>query len=294
MDFERYNKVLLTAYLLISTFFGSVFATEIGGFVNIKKAFENGEVDIEMTSLGCYNSACLTLFISNKTEKTLLLEIDAGQMLEPFDPSFKTLLIKNRQKLALPVGVSKELVLDVYSANMKKRVPENNQQFTFTDSTPNLWYQVVNYLAINDFDGELAQKAVWSVTNNFPMNAVCSTNKKETARLRLYLKSILPFDDQGMNLYFQTDSLGIPTNELASIRLEVPYSLRNNTMVSFYITNERGELVKKLKQGVPRNPGSYTYEVEFPVIGWRPGNYFVVMRSPEQLLLKKPFNLESF
>lgn len=290
----RCNKVLLTSLLVLISFFNAIASDFNGGFINVKKAFNQGLVDVEMISLGCYNGDCLTMFLTNKTEKTLLLEIDAGQMLEPFDPTFQPFLIKNRQKLALPAGVSKELVIAVFGGNMKKQVPGNEQYFAFADSTPNLWYQVTNYLAINDFEEALAQKAVWSVTNQFPMNAVCSTNKKETARIRLYLKSILPYEDQGMNLFFKTDSLGIPSNELASIRLEVPYSVRNNTMVSFYITNKRGEMVKKLKQGIPRNPGSYTYEVEFPVSGWRPGEYFIIMRSPEQLLLKKPFTIESF
>jgi hypothetical protein len=288
------NKVLLTSLFVFIGFCHAAFAVTNGGFVNVKKAFDKGLVDVEMVSLGCYNSDCLTMFITNKTDKTLLLEIDAGQMLDPFDPSFQPYLIKNRQKLALPAGVSKELIIAVFCANMKKQVPDSEQYFAFADSTPNPWYQLTNYLAINDFEVELAQKAVWSVTNQFPMNAVCSANKKETNRIRLYLQSILPYEDQGMNLFFKTDSLGIPTNELASIRLEVPYSVRNNTMVSFYITNQRGEMVKKLKQGIPRNPGSYTYEVEFPVIGWRPGEYFVVVRSPEQLLLKKAFKIESF
>lgn len=294
MVIGRCNKVLLTSLLVLISFFNATASDFNGGFINVKKAFDQGLVDVEMMSLGCYNSDCLTMFLTNKTEKTLLLEIDAGQMLEPFDPTFQPFLIKNRQKLALPAGVSKELVIAVFGGNMKKQVPGNEQYFAFADSTPDLWYQVTNYLAINDFEEALAQKAVWSVTNQFPMNAVCSTNKKETARIRLYLKSILPYEDQGMNLFFKTDSLGIPSNELASIRLELPYSVRNNTMVSFYITNKHGEMVKKLKQGIPRNPGSYTYEVEFPVSGWRPGEYFIIMRSPEQLLLKKPFTIESF
>jgi hypothetical protein len=289
-----FNRVLLTIVLVVAVNVLSTASSSFGGFISLKKAFEQDLISLEMIGLGCYNDACLEINIENKTDKTLLLEIDAGTLLEPFDPLYQPFLIKDKQKMALPAGIAKRIKLAVYCANINKAPPAENEMFAFADSTPTLWYQVVNYLAMNDFEKELAQKAVWSVTSKFPMNAVCSANKQETAKIRLYLQSILPFEDQGVNLFFKNDSMGIPTKELEFMRLELPYSLRNNTMVSFYITDSHGQMVKKLKQGIPRNPGSYTYEVEFSVVGWRPGDYFIIMRSPEQLLLKKPFKLEVY
>lgn len=282
----------ITVLMLLQT--SGLFAFSSGGFMSLKKAFDQGKIALTLTSLGCYNDACLSMFIVNKTNETLLLEIDAGLLIEPFNPEYQSYLIKERQKIALPTGVEKTLKLDVFSASIKKKVAGIDEYYALTDSTPTLWYQVVNYLAINDYEPLLGQRAVWAVTNQFPVNAVCSANKKETARLRTYLQTIIPVEDTWVNLFFTVDSMGIPTKSLEKIRLDMPYSVRNNTMVSFYIANERGEIIKKLKQNVPRNPGSYQYEVEFSIVNWPVGTYYLMVRSPEQMLLKKPFSLNTF
>lgn len=269
-------------------------ANELGGFINIKKAYEQQLIDLEMTSLGCYNGNCLQLVITNKTDKTLLIELDAGQLLEPFDPKFQSFLMKNRQKIALPEGVSKELNIEVFSANMKKQTPTIGAFFAFPDSTPTFWHQVCNYLTINDYEKKIAQKAVWFITNDFPYSAVCSENKKETAKIRLYLQSLKPNENAAVNIYYKTDSMGVPVKVFDMMTFDLPYHIRNNTMLSAYVSNDRGQPVKRLKQGIPRNPGSYTYEAKFSIAGWPPGDYFIVLRTQDQLLLKKSVKLSYF
>lgn len=282
-------------YVLVLFFYTFVIeANATGGFINIKQAFEEGKIDVEIASLGCYNDECARIFITNKVAQTLLIEIDAGQLLDPFEPDFQPFLIKEKHRMAIPEGVEKELLVEVFCANMKKSVPKNELQFTFADSTPSKWYQLTNYLAMNDISSDLGQKAVWCLTNRFPLAAVCNKDKAETARLRKYMLTLINGEAPWMDLFFKTDSAGMPTNELEAIRLEVDYAVRNNTMMSFYITNERGQLVKQLAQRIPRNPGKYTYEVEFSVEGWPFGTYHLIMRSPEQLLKKQPFTLKRF
>lgn len=291
---KEWNKLHKKLTLLFIGISWSTLINANGGFSSFYQAQQNQLIDLACQAMPGQNTNYIVLTFNNNTSETLLLELEAGTLLDPFSPSHTSLLSREKHRVALPAEVSKTLKVAVYSTSLKK-MPADTFRYAIAKEAPEKWYQAANYLAMNEYDSTLAQKAIWAITANFPFSAVCSEQKDQTQRLRTYLTTLLDeTEEPWVALFFQTDSTGRPVRQFQSLRISTPYQVRNNTMLSFYILNQSGQLIQKLQQGIPRNPGNYTYEVELRIAHWPPGIYQLVIRSPEQMLLRKQFVLEVF
>lgn len=165
--------------------------------------------------------------------------------------------------LEVKVPANKEATVAMYAmcAEANDKAPNNNVRFGVGGMCSKELQQLVNFIAKNNFQNEVAQQAIWCITDHNSPYAIYSSDtllRHQVVKFVCDLRGIPYINDylkhEASRLFRKVDGV-------------FEYSIQRSATVDLIIYNEAGQVVKDLVANDLQQPGEhkYTYQLYLPI-----------------------------
>lgn len=279
--------------IIISIFFFSVINVKAQDtipkkekFISIKDYVNANKLSAKIKGLGGFSENCIVFELTNKSNDTLFVLIEAGRRLVSEDSSIQDILLVKKNKIILPPLKSININGFGFCCQASNSSPYIDSKFDLGFVVPEDWLIIINLFNKYDFGSNTMQQAIWVLSDNHAIASVTSTDTVQQELLRKTLSQIKGIKSPWYNVSYLKDSVGVISNNYSKIWGNFKYSSNQNAMITINVRHESGKLMKILENSILKGPGEYDFYFDFSIKDWPKGLYFINVYTDQSKLIK--------
>jgi len=286
------KNTLVTLFLFLFIPF-QLFSTEKNKIepIPVAEAIKKGLVEVEILSKGSHKGDCMTMTLQSRANDSLFLAIESGRRLASIDTNMQDILIVAPEEFLLTFGSKKRLSIYGFCCQANMSSPFDSAVFAMGPMGDSNLVAVAAFLNEHDYPLDIAQEAVWAISDNHPVSAVYEEDVQGLEELKNFLSELKGEELQWYSAEYQDDDNVLFTNRVEYITGELEIWVPHNCYVDIQVEDAQGKVMEVFEQMVAYHPGRYFYEFKFPVIGWTEGKYYLVVRTDGNVLYRKLFEI---
>jgi hypothetical protein len=150
--------------------------------IKLKEALKKKIVAIKGIGKGGARGKCLELQLTNNSSQPVQIEVDPAMIFSPSDTNYQDLVAAGSESIALEPKESGCLELETFCGKSYARCPVSGLDYSFYRQGDEAMINTMNFMRDNNMLDALGQKAVWSFTNNHPLNSIYDVGQQDRSR----------------------------------------------------------------------------------------------------------------
>jgi hypothetical protein len=268
--------------------------------VSLTEAVRQDLVSISGVASGNpFNEKGLALRIENKSKKTINITIDPALIFTPADSvNYQSLLVAGDITVSVVAAGSQNIVLQSYCGNSEAFVPGKDLKYRLKGQADSTVIKTLAYIKKHNIQVEIAQKAVWVLTNQKPLNTIYAPSDDLTSRnLTQYMAVLLK---KGAPAYFKYFELNrephqpgsavepiVPAKPLRIYAL-LKWELKTASALTLAVYDDKGTLQQTLFDNQSFKAGGYELNTKFESAELPSGNYYIRLSAAAGILKEIP------
>lgn len=253
--------------------------------IPLERAVNDALVSITAISTGGHSGECLSLTLTNRSDRPIRTSIPPGWLMQNTDPAAQDLMIVDRQPVELAGNSSRTVTCRAFCVESTDGSPEQGIGLRSVGLAQPTWVKLAEHLVKNQVAESDAQTAVWAVANGHDIAGIdpnATGLRKFVAELTgrpipWYAKTYAPTTEEGR----------VFSDATTAVHGEIDFYLNTNGVVTVLVHNAQGRLVHTIGKDRHLGPGQYGMEVDLTVLGWAKGTYTIQFFVDGSQLLKK-------
>jgi hypothetical protein len=262
--------------------------------VELIQAIQDKKISVSVISTGGYSGKCIQLNIKNLTNLPYTLSIAAGTIFIPEDEGEQTILVPQKNIIALQPSETKLTLVGGYCTELKDRCPQTSSTFTISKNSNQSLADLIQFMApLKNMDESLIQQSIWCITDGESPSNLSSVNTLNQNALRNYI-----FKKTGQaETWYSTKR----TPEISADRNIVNAAVEINGKVDIkaikpmeligVVKNEAGVVVWNYPHKTSLPAGDIVFDFNLKVNGWKEGNYYMIYSCEGVELVNQKFTI---
>ncbi len=260
--------------------------------LRIQECLDSNFIVTDVKSLGGHQEECVVLSIKNIADKDLNVVLEPGRRLVSSDSTFQDILIVKKRVVLVNKGEKENIKGYGFCCQSSNASPCVDAVFGIGQMASDSLVKLSKIINQNDFPSSAVQHAIWVISDGHSLSSVYDANKKSLRILQETLAEIMDVEIPWYSLTYVQDTAQVFSDRPKTIYGDFEYYIKNNSVITINIRNQRGEVVKTLIKQKPENRGLYTYSLSLNVVNWPKGIYEIYVYTDfGQTILKKEFEL---
>lgn len=281
-------------YIIILAFFAILITsyTYMSLPVELIQAIQDKKISVVVASTGSYTGKCIELKIKNLTNAPYALTVEAGTIFIPEDEGEQTILVPQKNVIALQSLETKSVTIVGYCTELKDRCPQTSSMFTIAKNSSQALADLILFMApLKSLDESLIQQSIWCITDDESPANVMGDDAVTTKALRAFLFKRIGQADT----WYSTKRTPVitPDHNILNTALEVTGKIdikATKTMELIgVVKNEAGEIVWKYPYRTSLPAGDIVFDFNLKVKNWKAGNYFIIYTCEGVELVNQKF-----
>jgi hypothetical protein len=261
----------------------STTANFLSAQINFFDAIAEGDITVNVKSLGGASGQCLSLTFEKTTKKPIKLLIPAGCIFEAKDSTSQDIITVENTIFTL-TQPKQFLKINGYCAEARHNSPTKDEQFASGKKSAGALLKLAEYLQEKKLHRhESVQLAIWAVTDSFDVAAI--THPGILAFTCQLLGTTLPAYRAKYEVRPNTPTqTRTPMVEPAPFAYEGSFEHQSNIAckVSIYMVNKHGEKVRTMFEQRDHLPGWAKYSFYFKTTKLSKGEYEIIFAVDEK------------
>ena len=262
--------------------------------VELIQAIQDKKISVVVASTGGYSGKCIELEIKNLTNVPISLTIAAGTIFIPQDEGEQTILVPQKNVLALQAAETRSATVGAYCTELTDRCPQKNSTFTISKNANQILTDLIQFITpLKNLDEGLIQQSIWCITNGENPSNVTGANVVHAKALRDFL-----FKRTGqVDTWYSTKRIPEITadHSIVNTALEVIGKIDIKAVKPMeligVVKNEAGEVVWKYPYRTCLPAGDIVFDFNLKVRGWKSGNYFIIYTCEGVEMVNQKFTI---
>ncbi|MBI1307738.1 MAG: hypothetical protein GC181_14135 [Bacteroidetes bacterium] len=270
----NFTPILFFIFLVLGISLIS-FTEENDRFLSVEKLLEAGKINVEITGTGGYQQNCVSFEITNRTSSVLPLKIEAGRRLLSEDSLEQDIFLVHENRFELKPHEKKVVSGFGFCCQSSNHSPHSGSGFKIGFMAPEKWIRLAKYIDQHRDVNTGIQTAVWILSNNHSISGLRYNGSESEKQL---LNIVSDLSGQEMPWYFTKyapDTARAFSDRPVKITGEIPFSLKNNAVVSIVVADAHGRVVDHIREAKIFNRGDYTEMLNLSVDHWPKGKYHI-------------------
>lgn len=252
---------------------------------SLKRGIFSKQLTVDATSLGGIARSCLKLAITNTTKDTLTVTVDPALIFTAEDTNYQNLVTWGDEVLVIEPSVTKEVDLVAFCGKSYAKCPRPKMKYKFWRQGDTNMVSTMRYAKKNNISPWVTQSAVWTYTNNHPINTVYDYgHPEESQQMVAYIakQKKLTMPTQYMQLTTHERAGEAVTREDDLRKIYVPIKWKSMAEVRhMYVTvlKENGDVYKRIINNEHISGDEHTVWVEFNSVNDRKGTYYIELKD---------------
>jgi hypothetical protein len=297
MKIKRVISIALIAFVASGTltFQSFVYKNATGSadtYLPLETYLISRSIKATVRSLGSHQKECVALDFNNLTSDTILFYLEPGRRLISNDSSDQDILIVKEKRICIPPFALFQINGYGFCCQSSKASPEKNAGFNIGYMAPEPWIRLSKLISENNFSAGAVQHAIWVLSDDHPIGSIFEDGTEDLYKLREMVAEIKGIAIPWYAVKYEKDSVRLFSGKPEKITGAINYYLKNNSIITITIRNERGQLIRTLVKGSPNGPGNHEYILDLDVKTWPNGVYYIFVHMDySNLNISKSFIL---
>lgn len=227
-------------------------------YISVLDLKQSGMLQIFGTGRGGHNGTCLSVVYRNTGQDTLYGSLDPGTIFISDDASAQDILITRIDRFVAAPGYNGEMVAWGYCCRAHRAGPPKGNKFGQIKRANDTLMKLAQFLNINYYSITAEQNAIWVISDGNPVASIPEGEKRENVPLRKKVCELIGEAYPWYTVEYASSDQPF-SNKPQRVYGEIAYQIANGCLVDAVLYNEDGTKLKVLMQGVPRQPGRYTF-----------------------------------
>lgn len=234
----------------------------------------------------------LHLTIKNISGANQNIEIPSGFVFQPANEGNQDQMVTDLITYNLKPGEQKEQTVKTYCIQAHDGCPAEGEKFTAKGMSNNLLTKLAQFVNTNKLKSYTVQRAVWSVSDNNPIEDIYSTDTSEMRKLYYFTGNLKGKTNEDLNKGYCDVLKHYKANKATDYSLKCEVDFKQDTYY-WVIVQDINNVTKKVIQiKKPVSAGQYTYTYNFSSIDLGSGSFILRLYSYTNPLVEVPFKLE--
>lgn len=253
--------------------------------LDLKEAIAQKLVRLDIECLGGYRGEVLKVTCKNLTTKSLRVQIPQGQMMNPADSTWQTLVVAESKTLNLGTKNPVQTMLKTFCAEAGDGSPATGAAFSVGILAPEAVRKMLQFIVERGkVDDPAAQQAVWCVANGNPLGGIGD------AELTKFAAELLGKTLPGYRIKYKvTETPGARQALGPALKVEgnYIYFLEKTEQLSLTLFDTSGKTVKTLFKNKEYSAGEHRSSLNLEVWNLKPGKYFLRLQTAKGETVKE-------
>lgn len=258
----------------------------------LSKALKEHKITLKGSSTQApYNGKGIRITVENITKENLLLVMDSAIIMRPEDAENQNLIIGGTELLAVNTGKTRILELQTYCGESNDRAPVADHPYYFESVGSSNMGKVLAFVKANAVSNDMAQHAVWVLTNKHSLSDVYDdSNPALSRKLVNYMGELLGVDPPQ---YYTMKEITAMQGELVrprkTMKLVATLEWQQPTpqKLSLSIYNDKNEYIASYFTAKDFIKGQYKLTASFETKSYPAGAYTIRLLDGTQQVLKE-------
>lgn len=249
----------------------TIFLYSNAAAVSIAEALKQKQIGLIVTSnrkngdtiyRPSFYADCMQLKFKNLTGSTLTFTEPAGRFFNPKDSSIQRMVLTKTITFVLKPYEQKALPVYAMCTQAHDGAPRKEESFSFGASATGNLLKMVQFIAQYNYQDEMAQSAIWCITDNYSAFSITGTDSAQVAKLRRYVCEL-----KGVKLENEEALSEARTPHFRQLDGHFEFTIAVEHFVDIKVYNDKNELIKTVLDHEKRKAGKYAeqYELKIPV-----------------------------
>ncbi|MCC7051431.1 MAG: hypothetical protein IT239_06620 [Bacteroidia bacterium] len=278
-----------TLALFIALFPLTVNATTSQKFSEI---YKSGKLSISVSSSGGHLFKCAYIRLINKTEKPIEIEMEPGAWLDSDENAYQDLITTKKEIYTLLPGKPVTRLVDAYCMQAHHSSPKPNAKYTYKGNADSSLIKLVNFLGNNRIEGELAQQAIWIITDKNDLESINSGTDDLKQKVIDYLVKDRGIKKRGNYeiIYRQLADKAF-SGQALKVNGIINYKIPEGAYNSLLIQDEKGKTYAIIYYREFEKAGAYAKAYNFQTKNLPKGIYYARLYSNQQIIAEEKIDL---
>lgn len=253
--------------------------------LDLKEAIAQKLVRLDIECLGGYRGEVLKITCKNLTTKPLRVQIPQGQLMNPADSMWQTLVVAEAKLLNLGAKNPVQTMLKTFCAEAGDGSPATGAAFSVGVLAPENVRKMLQFIVERGkVDDPAAQQAVWCVANGNPLGGIGDTE------LTKFAADLLGKTLPGYRIKYKvTETPGARQALGPALKVEgnYIYFLAKAEKLSMTLFDAEGKTVKVLFKNKEYSAGEHRSSLNLEVWNLKPGKYFLRLQTAKGETVKE-------
>lgn len=284
------NRVIIPL-LLVAILVGSATSEDA---LDLHQAVKSGQVGMVSRSSGEYQGEAVVIEIENRTDRTQKLLLPAGTLFKADSEPDQDIIVVQEQYIALGPRERSTWMVRGYCSQMDDSSPEEGSQFTMVMTEREDLKKLIEKCKGINYDDEMLQQAVWSVTDLEPVSSIYSDEPSESTALRQAVAEITGLENpwyQTRNRYSVAEDRSIQMDPV-EVSGEIHYKSKKGEIIAAELWGPGNEKIAALGDG-RRSPvdGNMHFTFKLKIEGYPKGIYLVRVLGNNNVISESKFEV---
>lgn len=287
-----FRQFITCTMLLVSSMVHTTFATT---GTSLTTALANHQVEmIAIKNAESYHGRGLDLHLKNNTTKPIIINIDPAMIFTASDTADQDLVIVHNEAVVIGANSTQTVTVQCFCAKSYGAPPTENMRYTYKRKGDTIMVQVLRYIIDNHINTDIAQDAVWVLTNNHPLSNVYPTDMASYELVSLMAKLLhrsMP------ELYVYTTKNDTPTRvaynpKPLKMMAKFEYIATEDQVLTLGVYNDSGKNVQAVFDNKPFGKGGHRFTVEFEAADVPAGKYYIRLIREGQVMKEQVVSVQ--
>ncbi len=233
----------------------------------LKRGMANKKLTVKAVSLGGYCGRCISLQVTNNSQKSMDIDVDPGLIFVPADTTCQNLVAWGNEKIELEPGATKTVTLETFCGKSYAHSPYKDIKYNFWKQGDSGMVKMLEYAHAGHFNPHLVQRGVWAFTNGHSLSEIFYYG--DHGQSEKLMRFVADIQHKRVPKYYRDFQMSERPGEAVvrrdSGRIVVPVKLASEGYKQMYVTiyKENGDIYKKIDNGRLIDKNGVTVLVEF-------------------------------
>jgi hypothetical protein len=285
-------------------FFGMIFILEaftlarksdnkaIAKGISIEKACNQGILSAKVRSLGGHSENCISITLRNLSASETTILIESGRRLDSDDSTKQDILVVKERTIKMAAGEERDVSIYGFCCQSTKGSPSKGEKYSIGHMADSPLIKIAEYIYENAISANIAQHAIWTVSNNHSIASV-NGNNEDIRELKKYLSKIKQIEIPWYDIRYADPLPGeVFSDKAVMVSGEIPFQINNMTIGSMIVFNQNEQIVDVVFNSSPLLPDYYRYPVDLNVKNYPKGKYTIkLFTNGQKLMLERQFEI---
>lgn len=281
-------KTIICILLAINIFADPLFA---GKCISIEDAAKKGFIKLVIKSRGGYTGEVIEMKLQNNTNTKLDLNIEAGRRLDSKINTEQDILVIRSQEFFVNAKQQKTFTVWGMCCQAHNSSPRKNSDYDVGKSADSNLVKLAIFIDKNKYyDNDIAQAAVWAVSDNNSLASITGDEKEVVKDLRKYVSKITGKTIPSYDIIYKQENDKDVMGRANKVEGVFEYSVPVDGNVTIGIYDEQSRLVQVLFKDIMHERGDCKLYYVFRTKDLQPGTYYARMEMDG--MLQKQMKIE--